>query len=253
MKRLMSFSFTTAAVMMTFAVWSAPDSGSAVAAFDSANKLFEEGKFSDAAAAYERLLQGGATSPTLYFNWGNAQFKAGRTGRAIAAYRKAEELIPRDPDVRANLRFAREQVQGPTLRAGWRERLLSALSLNEWSIAAAGNLWVLFALLVIRQVRPAAKRALRNWVFLAAACLVVLGMGLGLRLQARLGAQTAIVVVSDATIRNGPFEESPTAFTARDGAELRVQDQKDEWLQVTAGPRRLGWLPRAQVVVVPAL
>jgi tetratricopeptide (TPR) repeat protein len=253
MKRLVSFSLASTIMTLAVGAFCAQDTGSASTAFDAANKLYEEGKFSDAAAAYERLLQGGVSSPALYFNWGNAQFKAGRTGRAIAAYRKAEELVPRDPDVRANLRFAREQVQGPTMRAGWSERLLGALSLNEWSVSAVVALWMLFALLVVWQIRPAAKRPLRNWGFLAAAFLVVLGTGLALRLHARLGAQTAIVVVSDATVRNGPFEESPTAFTARDGAELRVLDQKDDWLQVTAGPRRLGWLPRKQVVVVPAL
>jgi len=253
MKCLLAFSLATAVLTIAVAALCAQGTGSASAAFDAANKLYEEGKFSDAAAAYERLLQGGAVSSALYFNWGNAQFKAGRTGRAIAAYRKAEELVPRDPDVRANLRFAREQVQGPTLRPGWHERSLGRFNLNEMSAATAGVFWLLFALLAAWQIRPSAKRALRNWVLLAAALLVVLGLGLGLRLHARLAAQTAIVVVSNATVRNGPFEESPTAFTARDGAELRVLDQKDDWLQVTAGARRLGWLPRTQVVVVPAL
>jgi len=32
-------------------------------------------------------------------------------GRAIAAYRRAEELAPRDADIRANLDFARGQVR----------------------------------------------------------------------------------------------------------------------------------------------
>ncbi len=238
------FLLTTVA---TFAAGS--DAGQA---FDAANKLYEEGKFGDAATAYERLLQKGASSPALYFNWGNAQFKAGHIGRAIAAYRKAEDLAPRDPDVRANLRFARNQVQGPTFGTGWRDRLLGTLNLNEWGLFTAVAFWAWLGLLVARQVRPTSKRSLRNWVFLAAFLTLLLGGGLGLNLYARLSAQTAIVTVSDATVRNGPFEESPTAFVARDGAELRVLDWKDDWLQVTAGTRRVGWLPRTQVLVLPA-
>ncbi len=231
----------------TFAA--SPDAGQA---FDAANKLYEEGKFGDAATAYERLLQKGASSPALYFNWGNAQFKAGHIGRAIAAYRKAEDLAPRDPDVRANLRFARNQVQGPTFGTGWRDRLLGTLNLNEWGLFTALAFWAWLGLLVARQVRPTSKRSLRNWVFLAAFLTLILGGALGLNLYARLAAQTAIVTVSDAIVRNGPFEESPTAFVARDGAELRVLDRKDDWLQVTAGTRRVGWLPRTQVIVLPA-
>src|SRR5262245_52855944 len=48
--------------------------------FDHANKLYEEGKFAEAAAAYEKMLRQGQASPALYFNLGNAFFKAGQIG-----------------------------------------------------------------------------------------------------------------------------------------------------------------------------
>src|SRR5262245_21337339 len=71
--------------------------------FDSANRLYEQGKFSDAAAAYEQLIQSGTVSSAIYFNLGNAYFKSGQLGHAIAAYRDAQLIAPQDPDVRANL------------------------------------------------------------------------------------------------------------------------------------------------------
>ena len=74
--------------------------------FDAANKLYEEGKFSDAAAAYEQMIQSGTASSAIYFNLGNAFFKSGQLGRAVAAYRDARTIAPHDPDVRANLDFA---------------------------------------------------------------------------------------------------------------------------------------------------
>ncbi len=61
--------------------------------------------------------------------------------------------------------------------------------------------------------------------------------------------RTAIVITREATVRYGPLAESPAAFTVHDGAELRVLDQKDEWLQVSAGPRRIGWLRRDQTIL----
>src|SRR5579864_8879588 len=101
-------------------------------AFDAANKLYAEGKFNEAAGAYEKLLQSGRESEAIYFNLGNALFKANKLGRAIAAYQQAERIAPRDPDVRANLQFARNQVQGPTLLPDKAARWLGKLSLNEW-------------------------------------------------------------------------------------------------------------------------
>ena len=84
--------------------------------FTAANKLYAEGKFAEAAKAYEKILADRRASPALLFNYGNAEFKSGNLGQAIAAYRRAELLAPRDAEIRANLDFVRNQVQGATVR-----------------------------------------------------------------------------------------------------------------------------------------
>ncbi len=131
-------------------------------AFDAANKLYEEGKFTAAVSAYEKLLQSGQASAALYFNLGNAFYKSGQIGRAIATYRQAELISPRDPDLRANLQFARKQIQSPTLLPGRLERWLSRLTLNEWTLLAAGAVWLWLLLLAALQWRPSLKPALRS-------------------------------------------------------------------------------------------
>src|SRR5208337_1300274 len=132
------------------------------AAFDAANRLYEQGKYSEAAAAYQKLVQAGQVSAALYFNLGNACFKAGTLGRALAAYRQAEALAPRDPDLRANIQFARDQAQGPTLALSRWQKVLGRLSLNEWTILAAAAVWVAFLLLGAGQLWPAIQAPLRS-------------------------------------------------------------------------------------------
>jgi tetratricopeptide (TPR) repeat protein len=219
------------------------------AAFDAANKLYAEGRFTEAASAYEKILETSHASPAIYFNLGNTFFKSGPMGRAIAAYRQAEKISPRDPDLRANLQFARNQVQGPTLRPGRWERGLVTLSLNEWTWLSAGAVWLTFALLTARQVRPALARPLKNWTLASAVIAGILIGCLATALASTSMAKTAIITVTEAAVRSGPFDESPNAFTARDGAELRVLDQKGDWLQVTDGTRRLGWVKSGSVLV----
>lgn len=225
-------------------------SGNVAAQFDAANKLYEEGRFKDAAAAYESIRQTGVASPALYFNLGNALFKSSQIGRALVAYRKAEQLAPRDPDVRANLQFARNQVQGPTRHAGRLERWLGTLSLNEWTALAAVSLWLTFVSLAAVQLKPKLAPSLRNFTIAAAVATVFFGAGLSLALATQNGASFAIVTVRDVTVHNGPFDESPGAFTAKDGAELRVLDHKDNWLQVTDDHRWTGWLKRNEVTLL---
>jgi tetratricopeptide (TPR) repeat protein len=218
------------------------------AAFELANKLYEEGKFAEAATAYEKLAQSGQASAALCFNLGNAFFKSGQIGRAIAAYRQAEQLAPRDPDLRANLQFARNQTQAPTLSPGRWQRWLGRLTVNEWTLLAAVAVWLWLLLLALLQWRPALKPALRSYVLALAILAGVLCVCAAAALRETRFTRTAIVITRDAVARYGPLAESPTAFTVHDGAELRVLDQKDDWLQVSAGPRKVGWLRRDQAL-----
>jgi len=219
------------------------------APFESANKLYEEGKFAEAASSYERLVQSRQVSAALYFNLGNAWFKSGQIGRAIAAYRAAEQITPRDPDLRANLQFARNQTPSPTLSPSRWQRWLGRLTLNEWTVLAAGAVWLWLGLLAILQGRPALRPVLRGYVFSLTVTAGLLCACAAAALRETRFIRTAIVVTSEATVRYGPLAESPVAFTVHDGAELRVLDQKDEWLQVSAGPRRIGWLRRDQTLL----
>ena len=114
-------------------------------------------------------------------------------------------------------------------------------------------LWLWLLVLVARQVKPLLRQSLRYPTIAFAVLTLLLGATLGVNIRARLAEQIAVVIANDVAVRNGPFEESPTAFTARDGAELRVLDRKDDWLQVSADARRVGWVARKNVLVMPGL
>jgi tetratricopeptide (TPR) repeat protein len=228
----------------------------ALAAFDQANRLYEQGQFTNAATAYQNLIRAGHDSATLYFNLGNAWFKAGQSGRAIAAYRQAEQLAPRDPYVRFNLQFVRKQVTGSDSPAGSvSNRFLAALTLNEWTGLAVAGWWVWLGLLALREHRPALRTALRGYTATAGVLACLLGACLAAAWHARSGARAAVVVVPSAVVRRGPLEESQVAYQLRDGSEVTVVDQKtgaeqEVWLQVQDESRRLGWLKRNQVVLL---
>lgn len=234
--------------LLVVAVATSSAASAPAADFDTANKLYEQGKYAEAAQAYEKLIQSGQVSAAIYYNLGNAYFKGGQIGRAIAAYDEARRLAPRDPDLQANLQFARNQVQGPTVSPDWRQRWFGRFTLNEWVLAAAGGLWVCLLLLAAQQFQPNWKARLRNWIVVFAVLTLFLGGVCATAFEQSRGA-TAIVIAQDTAVRQGPLNESPTAFMVHDGAELKVLDRKDEWLQVSTDPRRFGWLRKDQVVV----
>ena len=227
--------------------------------FDAANKLYEQAKFAEAAAAYQKLVAAGQRSPALYFNLGNASFKAGQMGKAIAAWRTAQLAMPRDPSVRFNLEFARRKVAGgePAAAPVWK-RALTALSLNEWSVMASAALWLWFGLLAFREARPALRTALSGYTSTSGAGVLLLTGCLAGAAWVRLGESPAVVVVPEALARSGPLEEAKVLHQFRDGAELLVTDRKEladgqqKWLLARDAAGHAGWVKGDQVQELPA-
>ncbi len=220
-------------------------------AFSTANRFYALGKFPEAAKAYETILQTGARSPALLFNYGNAEFKSGNLGHAIAAYRRAELLAPRDSEIRANLDFVRNQVQGTTFRQSIWQNWADVLTLNEGAVLTAVLFWLTFALLIARQLRPALAPKLKTATRFFAVLTIFSASVLGLQAANHFSAQTAVVISNAAIARSGPFDEAQNAFPLHDGAELPVLDRHEDWIQVADGSGKTGWLPVKQVEILP--
>src|SRR5271156_2156259 len=88
----------------------AAEPGSRQRTFIRALEVFDAAKtppdYHESAALLESLLADGFRNGAVYYNLGNAYFRAGEIGRSIAAYRKARPYRPRDSYLEANLRHA---------------------------------------------------------------------------------------------------------------------------------------------------
>src|SRR4029453_14353324 len=113
------------------------------ALFFRGNALYADGRYADAAAAYEQILAKGVASTSTYFNLGNAYLKENQLGRAVLAYERAARLAPGDPDLRANLAFAREQAGAPPSERWWRRILfrLAATGSTGTLVTAGVGAW----------------------------------------------------------------------------------------------------------------
>ena len=230
-------------------------------AFYAANTLYDQSHFADAAAAYGKLLESNPRSETLYFNLGNAWFKAGQMGRAIAAYREAERLAPREPGIRFNLQFVRKKVSGnESVPGSLAHRALSALTVNEWTLLAGVAFWSWFGLLAWREARPGSRGAVSGYTATVGVVTMVL-IGCAAAAASQWGKVEAVVSVPEAIVRSGPLNEAKVLHQLRDGVELTLLDkmdvmsgeQKQTWIQVRDSAGRAGWLKSDQVVEVPAI
>lgn len=79
--------------------------------WERANTLYINGDYVGAAAFYEAIVDKGYISGRLFYNLGNAYFKAGELGRAVLNYNRAQKLMPYDKDVTYNLAVANGYVK----------------------------------------------------------------------------------------------------------------------------------------------
>ena len=80
--------------------------------------------------------------------------------------------------------------------------------------------------------------------------MILSGIGLAIAMRQQLRVRDAVVVVPEATVRYGPFEESEVALKAIDGAEFRVLDSRNNWFYVADRSGRTGWLPSHTLQII---
>lgn len=216
--------------------------------FEEANRLYDQAKFPEAAQAYQKLAESGASTPAVLFNMANALFKSGQIGRAVAVYRMVQLRTPRDPDLQANLNFALGRVQGPRATESLAARWLKNFTLNEWALAASAGFWVLLLLIAARQI-PGWKTKI-GVVWLASFGIITLLLAgcLAAAIYSVNARPKAIVVVPEAQVRKGPLEEETNIlFRVQDGAELKILDRYNDWLLIGVDGGRQGWIKRSEV------
>ena len=220
--------------------------------FVKANTAYEAQKYADAITLYRSLIENGYTSGSLYYNLGNAELRAGSLGRSITAYRRAEALLPRDGDLAANLKYARDSTKDDLGSYAkpitetiffWHKGLgMSELALG---VLMANALWWL--LLVTRLY-------IRESEFLLWAsriCLVVLiGLGSSLLIRAATPEQIAIVQPAEVAIYSGTSHQSTVLFKLHEGSELKVVEATPDWVRVSLPDQKQGWLPTTDVSLV---
>ncbi|TMA39023.1 MAG: hypothetical protein E6J79_04720, partial [Deltaproteobacteria bacterium] len=176
--------------------------------FFHANALYGEERWAEAAAEYERVLAVGWESGNLYFNLGNAWFRAGDVGRAVLDYERARRLIPRDPDLHANLSYARELTGNTGEDTVWARLVfpLAGHGTTDELLAAASAVYVaMMALLAVALFVPVAAQGARWAAAVAGLALVVVLSSAGRRLATLdLPAWAVVVTHDEATVRFEP-------------------------------------------------
>ena len=213
------------------------------------HKAYEDGRFFDAILAYSKAEEMGVRNAALYYDLGNAQFKSGNIGAAIAAYRRSERLAPRDELLRSNLDYILTLREDKAVQAEWPwpfsviRTAYRSLSLNEWFLVAS-LLYVLVSLLVFVKILSGARlRFLRTGILTTLALALLSGAALAGKVHAERVVDSGVIIVKELQAMSGPGEDYTVEFTLHEGTEVRIEVARPEWLRISVGNTLRGWVP----------
>jgi len=230
--------------------------GEAGQTFFNANRLYELGDYSAAIGEYEKVLGMGLESGNLYYNMGNAYIKMDRLAGAILSYRRALELMPRDGDIEANLRYADLSVRdrlNPTREEEFirtPDSFLSSMTVNEFVLLSSSVLilfWVVaMAALLLRGAREKLGKV-------AAAVLVVFILSASLtacKIYAQLFRREGVIMRDRVEVRYSPAEDGTVAFNLHEGSTVMGIRRRNGWVQVRIPGGKSGWIETGAVQAV---
>ena len=219
-------------------------------AFANGNTEYAAGRFAEAAEQYQTAIAAGETSAAVFYNLGNAWYRAGDMGRAILNYERALALEPRHPEAAANIRLAREKARSLELRKNWWETFASRATTTHYAVTAAIGFWVFAfaaAALLLRRRRSAT---------LITACIVglltcAIGVSGAYALETGTRGQSlAIVVDKKVDARLATADNANTVLTLPPGSEIKVLSTRGDWMYVALPNELRGWIPAQSAELV---
>ena len=226
--------------------------------FADANQLYQQGKFPEARASYERILSSGYAAGELSYNLGNACYKEGDIPHAILNYERALRRISGDDDVRHNLQIANLMIIDkiePTPRIfiweywdgvkSWFTMTGVTLVVYAWFVLFAASLAV---------VALARTYALRKIAFLTAAGTFVVCLFFTVVLFDKksdlVRSDLAIVVSQIVTVKNSPDPMSSDAFVLHGGVKVQITDRFTTWMKIRLADGKVGWMDGGAAEVI---
>lgn len=210
--------------------------------FDRAAKAYEAGDFSAAIAVYEQLIAEDVVHPAVFYNLGNAHYRMGQIGRAIANYERALQIDPGFENARLNLAQAVGKTQRGLNRAQpaqWEQSLffwhygLAPRTIRTRAIVFWFAFWVSLAVRQWRRLRYL------GYLVVASGVLALL-FGGSAWVKAHPEAP-AVAVENTVPVYFGTDENGAKHFELYDGDRVTVDRRERGWARVTVADGKRGW------------
>lgn len=220
-----------------------------------AEEAYAKENYAQAVELYESVLKSYGESAVVYYNLGNAYYKAGRVAPAILNYERALLLNPGDSDTRFNLQVARQKTVDKIESLGefflmrWIGAVEDIYSADGWAKWAVASFWLFIGCLVLFFFSKWVH--LKKIGFFAGLFFLLISLVANLfadRQQDKLLYRTdAIVFASTVTVKSSPDASGTDLFILHEGTKVTIKSTLGEWSEIQLEDGNVGWMPSKDI------
>lgn len=213
--------------------------------------------YSKALLRYEKLSRE-IENGKLYYNIGNVYFRLDDLGRAIVNYRRAEQLIPDDPNLLQNLDYALGKRQDG-IEPKQEEELLRTLFFWHYDLPSSVRMKIFagfyIAFWLLAGLTYASPLVMPKWPLVLSLLLAVSLGGSLLFDRSDRALPRGVLVAPEVIARKGDSTSYQPSFQAplHPGTEFAILEDRDTWLHIELADGRQCWVATDSVEKINTL
>lgn len=215
--------------------------------FDIANTAYAEGRYDEAAAMYQSIIDE-QPDAQLYYNLGNAYFKQGELAQSILAYERALRLKPNDKDAQYNLAFAQSRItdnitEQDFFLTTWARGIRNLLKESTWLYVSIGlfMLTLIGVLVFLLGRTPWLRKTAFHIAWIALLFSLIAGLNARSLHQRDTLRNEAIITQGIVNAKSSPDRSGTDLFTLHEGTKVTIRETIGEWVNVRVGQNE-GWI-----------
>lgn len=220
-----------------------------------AEQLYSEGKYNEAAEAYQKILDEGVESAELYYNIGNCFYKMGENTRAILYYERALLLDPSDGMARYNLEMAQKavvdkiEVLPELFLVRWYKAVETNFSADQWGYISVGLFLIFLVMAALFFYSPSVGVKKTGFVVGLIVFFLTIGSIFFAYKQDKRVSQReyAIVMTPSVTVKGAPDNSGTSLFLIHEGLKVRVIGELGEWYNIRLADGNEGWVAKSDI------
>ncbi len=222
------------------------------ALFKHANTAYNNGKYAEALADYEKILETGVHSAALYFNMGNACYKLNQIAPSIYYYEKALLLKPNDPEIKNNLAYSQNMTldaidTSPEVGLSkFYKDITSWLSFDQWAYAAVGfMLLFVFLYIAFSYFSYSTRKRIAFITSLVCLFLSLISVAFAFVQYADFESdKPAIIFATEVTVQSDPNSTGQKVFRLHEGTKVAVLEEYNDFHKIQIADGKTGWVPK---------